>query len=180
MKEKENNMIENIWDWIKTIVFAIIIAMLFKIFIGDTTKVQGNSMNDTLHNNDILYVDKIAMKINGPKIGDIVIIDAPDQNGVKYVKRIIAKPGDKVHIQDGKVYVNDKVIEEEYINIPQTVLTHETDTWNLLGDEYFVMGDNRIPGESNDSRAFGPVKKNHILGHVVLRILPFSDFGKLD
>lgn len=168
---------QTVLEWVRTLAVAIIIAILFKVFIGDTTKVQGNSMNNTLHNNDLLFVDKISMNLSGIERSDIVIIDAPEEKGVKYIKRVIGLPGDEIKIEDGKVYVNGNIYPEDYINTDYTETTTQTKDWILDDDQYFVMGDNRIPGQSNDSRTFGPIERKHIIGHAVFRILPFGDFG---
>lgn len=171
---KQYNYLENTMEWLKTIALALIIAIVFKIFIGDTTRVKGNSMNETLHNNDMLFVDKISMKFTGIDRGDIVIIDAPDEEGTKYIKRVIALPYDRVEIKDGQVFVNDRKIVENYKNSDYTESGNTEEKITLDDNQYFVMGDNRLPGESNDSRFFGPITQKHIIGHAVFRFWPLD------
>ncbi len=179
MKE-ESRVLQSAIEWIRTIAIAILIAVLFKLFIGDTTRVKGNSMNDTLHNDDVLFVDKISMNISGLKRGDIVILDAPDEENTKYIKRVVGMPGDVVSIEDGKVYVNGEYYEENYTNTDTTNPITDESYWQLKDGEYFVMGDNRLVGQSNDSRAFGPITEESIVGHAVFRIYPFNSFEKIE
>lgn len=167
-------------DWIKTILLALVIAFFIKIFIMDATKVEGNSMLNTLHSGDMLFVDKVSKHFKGYNRGDIVIIDAPDQNGILYIKRIIGMPGDNIVIKNGNVYVNGEIYEENYINNDETLPTNENSSWEIKDGEYFVMGDNRLPNASNDSRNFGPIAQEKIVGHAFLRFFPIYDIGFVD
>lgn len=181
-----NNMTErddilyDVWDWVKTIAVALIITIFIKMFIVDATKVSGNSMLNTLHNGDILLVDKIGSRFRGYERGDIVILKAPDDPEKLYVKRVIGEKGDTIKLIDGDVYVNDEKITENYTSINETYPTRELSEWTLGENEYFVMGDNRIPGESNDSRNFGPIEKERLVGHAFVRFYPIDRFGLID
>lgn len=167
-------------DWIKTILFALIIAFFIKIFIMDATKVEGNSMLNTLHSGDMLFVDKVSKHFKGYNRGDIVIIEAPDQKDTLYIKRIVGMPGDNIEVKNGSVYVNGEVYEENYINSEETLTTNENSSWEVKDGEYFVMGDNRLPNASNDSRNFGPISEEKIVGHAFLRFFPIYDIGFVD
>ena len=167
-------------DWIKTILLALVIAFFIKIFIMDATKVEGNSMLNTLHSGDMLFVDKVSKHFKGYERGDIVILEAPDQADTFYIKRIVGMPGDNVEIKDGDIYVNGEIYEENYINSDQTLTTNENSSWEVKDDEYFVMGDNRLPNASNDSRNFGPISSEKIIGHAFLRFFPIYDIGFVD
>ena len=179
-KNEKNSILYAIWDWVKTIAIALIITILIKLFILDATRVSGNSMETTLHNGDMLLVDKIGKNFRTFNRGDIVILNAPDYPNRLYVKRIIGIGGDKISIHDGSVYVNDKKVDENYTSISETIPTTEVDEWVLDDDHVFVMGDNRIPGESNDSRKFGPIRKDSLVGHAFVRFYPFDNMGLID
>ena len=167
-------------DWIKTILFALIIAFFIKIFIMDATKVEGNSMLNTLHSGDMLFVDKVSKHFKGYNRADIVIIEAPDQADTLYIKRIVGMPGDNIEVKNGSVYVNGEIYEENYINSEETLITNGNSSWEVQDDEYFVMGDNRLPNASNDSRNFGPISEENIVGHAFLRFFPIYDIGFVD
>lgn len=178
--DKEKNLIAEIIDFFKSLAIALIIVILIKIFILDATRVDGNSMNDTLHHNDMLFVNKIGKHLGSFDRSDIVILEAPDYPSRLYIKRIVGLPGDTVALRDGKVYVNNQLFEENYTNSDTSLQTSDRDEWYLLENEYFVMGDNRLPNESNDSRNFGPISKDSIVGHAFFRFYPFNDMGFVD
>ncbi|MCI7239252.1 MAG: signal peptidase I [Anaerococcus sp.] len=176
----KDGILYTIWDWVKTIAIALIITILVKMFIIDATMVSGKSMLNTLHDGDILLVNKIGTHFSDFDRGDIIILRAPDAYNKLYVKRIIGEEGDRVSIKDGSVYVNDEELSETYTSFPETTPSTEESEWVLGEDQYFVMGDNRIPGASNDSRRFGPISKDNIVGHAFLRFYPFNSIGLID
>lgn len=178
--KNKDSILYDIWDWVKTIGLALIITIFIKMFIVDATKVSGKSMLNTLHNGDILLVDKIGSRFRGYKRGDIVILKAPDDPKKLYVKRIIGEAGDTIKIADGKVYLNNEELKETYTSINETSPTSDISEWTLTEGEYFVMGDNRIPGESNDSRNFGPIEKERLVGHAFVRFYPINRLGLID
>ena len=178
MTEKSNET--EFLDWIKTILLALIIAFFIKIFALDATKVEGNSMLNTLHSGDMLFVNKVSKHFKGYERADIVIIEAPDQEDTLYIKRIIGMPGDNIEVKDGNVYVNGEIYQENYINADETLTTNENYSWTVGDGQYFVMGDNRLPNASNDSRNFGPISADKIVGHAFLRFYPIYDIGFVD
>lgn len=177
---KKDSLGEIILDWFKTIAIAIVIAGVIKWLFIDATRVSGSSMLNTLHQEDMLLVNKIGKRFHDFKRGNIVILKAPDYENRLYVKRIIGEPGDTVEIIDETVYVNGNPLKEEYTSVDYTLPVTEASEWHLTDDQYFVMGDNRLEGASNDSRAFGPVPKDQIVGHAFFRFYPFSDLGRID
>ena len=176
--KKENSLLNNIWDWVKTILIALIITFFIKFFIIDATKVSGKSMLNTLHDGDMLLVNKIGKHFKDYQRGEIVILKAPDFPDRLYVKRIIGEPGDLVEIMDGDVYINGEKLEEKYVAVDETVAHTEQTGWVLGDNEYLVFGDNR--DNSNDGRDFGPIYKEEIVGHAFVRIYPFADAGLID
>ena len=171
---------EGILDWIKSIVVALLIAALIKWLFIDATRVAGNSMLNTLHDGDMLFMNKIGKHFHDYDRGDIVILDAPDFPGRLYVKRVVGLPGDTVTLKDEKVYINDEELKEPYTSVDYTLQTSDTYEWYLLDGQYFVMGDNRAEGASNDSRNYGPVQTEEIVGHAFYRFYPFNDMGNID
>lgn len=168
---------ESIKSWIITIAVAFVLALIIRTFIFNTSNVKGPSMEATLHENDHVICLVFPLFYRDPKPGEIVIINSPFE-AKKYVKRLIGLPGDTIKILNGKVYVNEKELKEEYIQGTETLIDNQN-TWVLGEDDYFVMGDNRLPGESMDSRAFGPVSRKAIKGIAVYRYFPFNKMGKL-
>ncbi len=179
-KSKYNELIDkysDIIDFVKTFAIVFIVVSILRLFVFNMTRVSGHSMDDTLTEKDLLFVDKMGTNFIDYERGDIVILDAPDYPDRLYVKRIIGLPGEKVDLIDGSFYINNKKLEESYTNSTYTYNDEKTgaDSWTLENDEYFVVGDNRLKGISNDSRAFGPIKKDSLQGHVIYRIYPFDN-----
>ena len=166
-------------EWVKCIVISVAIALFIKTFIFNSTKVIGSSMLPTLHENDRLFSNKVVYLIGEPKKGDVVVIKAPDDPSKDYIKRVIAVEGDKVEIKDGKVYVNGKEIEENYIAEGAFTEIYQEDSWEVPKDNVFVLGDNRDPGASKDSRVFGVVKVDSVKGKASIIYYPFNRAGKI-
>lgn len=110
-----------------------------------------------------------------PSRGELVVFRFPKDKARDFVKRIIGVPGDTVEIRDGRVFVNDWAVPESYARSPSTCFAYQTCKILLKGSEYFVLGDNR--GFSNDSRDWGPVRLDDIVGKVWISYWPFSELG---
>lgn len=147
-------------------IVIVVVVVLIRTFIITPVRVDGDSMKNTLKNGDILLLYKLS-SINR---FDIIVLDEEKDNE-KIIKRVIGMPGETVAIKKGKIYINDKVIDDEYAY-------GETSDYNkvtLRDDEYFILGDNRLI--SKDSRYFGPIKDNEIKGKIVFRLFPFTKIG---
>ncbi|MGI6629684.1 MAG: signal peptidase I [Bacillota bacterium] len=166
-----------IWEYLKSFLLAIVIALIIRTYLFQITEVYGQSMYPTLNDRDRLFTNRIVYSIGSPNRGDIVILNAPDRPGTYYVKRAIALGGDRIKIKDGKVYVNGIEQKEPYINGSYT--EGDIDTIVPPGT-VFVMGDNRE--NSHDSRSadvsFVPV--DDIEGKALFRIWPFNNLGKVN
>lgn len=166
-----------IWDYVKSLVVAVIIALIIRSYIFQITEVYGQSMYPTLHDQDRLFTNKIVYRINRPARGDIIILDAPDRVGAYYVKRVIAVAGDHLVIKGGLVLLNGQEVNEPYVTGGFT--DGDIDTIVPEGT-VFVMGDNR--SHSHDSRSaevsFIPVQD--IEGKAVFRIWPLHDLGLIN
>lgn len=180
--EKENDSL-TLSDWVKSIVIALILAMFIRTFIASATSISGSSMNNTLQDRDIVLINKMVNMDNLER-GDIVVFKAPntvEKEEKDYIKRVIGLPGEKIDILNGNIYIDGTEFEEDYINSDYTSSYEQIGKhWVVGEDEVFVLGDNRLPGKSSDSRIFGPIKKDSIIGTAFFRIYPLSSIGVLE
>lgn len=149
-------------------IIIIIVVIIIRTFIFTPVVVNGPSMMNTLHNGDVMILDKIGMKLGGIKRFDIVVI----QTGkTKIIKRVIGMPGETISYHDNKLYINGKEVSDNHSN----EITYDFEEVKIPDGEYYVLGDNRT--DSVDSRILGTIPKNEILGHVTFIIYPFNRFG---
>lgn len=174
-KKEKNKFLKFIKDIFPYI--AVIVVVLFvKQYIISPIQVNGKSMNDTLHNGDIMILDKLQYKRNGVKRFDIVVIRS---HGTRIIKRVIGLPGDVVEVRDNALYINNKKYNESYLD--KDTVTEDFTLETLLDSEkvpenkYFVMGDNRE--DSLDSRIIGFIDKDDIEGIATFTIFPFNRIG---
>lgn len=169
---------KEIWSWIKTLVLAVILALVIRNYAFAFYVVDGQSMEPTLKNGQVLVVNNFTYRFWEPKQGDVIIFNKEEITGRRknifsskfaLVKRVIALPGDTVYIQDGQVYVNDQPLAEEYIDCE---ITEDYGPITLEDGWLFVLGDNRHQGASMDSRSFGPIEVSCVLGRADYIILP--------
>lgn len=178
---KEEKSKNEAFEWIKSIGTAIIIAVLIKTFVFNTTYVLGNSMYPTLHEKDRLFALKLSLYFDGPNRGDVIVLEAPDNTNKDYIKRVIGIEGDTVEIIDGKVYVNDIILVEDYIDQSSFTHIYNESSWKVPAGQVFVLGDNREEGASKDSRYFGCIPIESIKGVTGFRYFPFDNrFGKIN
>jgi signal peptidase I len=157
---------------LQTLVSAAVYATLIVTFGFQVARVDGLSMAPTLEDHDRLIVNKLVYEIGDPRPGDIVMLYYPLNPEKMFVKRVIAREGDTVRIVDGRVYVNDVPLHDDYV--PVEFRSH--DDWGpqvIQQGYYFVMGDHR--NNSSDSRHWGPVPKKYIVGKVKVRWWPLQD-----
>ncbi len=166
-----------IWTYIKIVAIAFLIAVVLRAYCFDITMVEGSSMYPTLKDGDNLITSKISYMLHEPERGDIIVLKAPDSPGDDYIKRIIGMPDDHIKIEGGRVYINDKLLDEPYLD---GVRTEGDEDMIIPTGYYFVMGDNR--DESRDSRTdkVGVISRNSIVGKSVFRLFPFNSFGKIN
>ncbi|MCI6610419.1 MAG: signal peptidase I [Ezakiella sp.] len=177
-EDKSKKESDSLMEWIKSLGFAVIIALVIVKFVFGFTVVDGISMKPTLLNKDRLIEVKLDRLWRSTKRGDIVVIkDKVKTEGNYYVKRIVGLPGERVEVQNGSVFIDGNLLEEDYI--VDGIYTEGNIDLTLGDDEYFVLGDNREPYASRDSRSFGPIKKKNIGGRCVFRVFPFNRFGIL-
>ncbi|MBA3789411.1 signal peptidase I [Patescibacteria group bacterium] len=161
------------------IVLAVIIVLPVRIFVAQPFVVEGESMHPTFESSDYLIIDELTYHFSAPQRGDVIVFRYPGNPKIFYIKRIIGLPSETVHISSGKVMITKTDGTSLTLTEPYAVIEDATYTLNttLGADQYFVMGDNRP--ESSDSRVWGPLPKENILGRVFLRLLPASEVGVL-
>jgi signal peptidase I len=164
-------MWQEVWSAVQTLVSAAVYATLIVTFGFQVARVDGLSMAPTLEDHDRLIVNKLVYELGDPRPGDIVMLYYPINPEKMFVKRVIAKEGDTVRIVDGRVYVNDVPLHDDYV--PAEFRSHDDYGPQVVQQGYyFVMGDHR--NNSSDSRHWGPVPKKYIVGKVKVRWWPLQ------
>ncbi len=172
---KINKSFREFLSYVLVIICAIIVSVLFRIFIFEPFIVPTSSMEPTLMINDKVIVNKFSYKFFGIKRGEIIVFHSPVENNKDLVKRVIAIEGEIVRLEpDGSIYINDKKLENDYYNKNEKPV-YSGQVYEIGKDEIFVMGDNR--NDSYDSRYFGPIKEDKVFGKVFLIYWPPSRIG---
>ena len=159
-----------IQESLQVVLPALVLALTVHLFLAQATIVYGQSMEPNLFERQRLIIDKVSYRFHPPHRNDIVVISVPTIQEM-LVKRVIALPGETVEVREGVVYVNGEPLPEPF---PHDLGVQSMAPMVLGPLQYFVMGDNR--DNSNDSRAFGPVQRESILGRVWLRYWPLDQF----
>lgn len=167
------------WDNFQILFIALILALLIRVFVAEPRFIPSDSMVPTLEVGDRLVVEKVSYHFHPPHFGDIIVFDPPQllqEYGFKkdqaFIKRIIGEPGQTVRISGGKVYINDRPLNEPYIAAPPDYVLP---TVKVPDGHFFVMGDNRP--NSNDSHVWGFLPQENIIGHACFRFYPFDRLG---
>lgn len=157
----------------KTIIVSLVAVYLIRSFIVQPFYVRGASMEPNFENGQYLIINEIGYRFEKPERGDVVVFRYPLDPSEYFIKRVIGLPGDSVEIDDGKVLVNGKELEESYLG--RGVFTHGKVKISLGPAEYYVLGDNRAA--SSDSRRWGVLPARNIVGRVWLRGWPLNKIG---
>ena len=161
-------------SWLRDLVASIIVSMIIIIFLYQPVRVEGTSMLPVLEYQDRLFINKIAYRVGEIHPGDVVVFQYPRDHTKSYIKRVIAKPGDDLRIDRGRVYVNGARLHEPYV--PSRFADERSLAETILPpNEYFVMGDHR--SISSDSRDFGPVDRQLIYGKAAFVYWPMEQAG---
>lgn len=176
-RDRENKLIRGVAGWIVYIFLVAMITSLILIYVGQRTRVEGSSMETTLHNGDSLFVDKLSYRLKEPDRFDIVVFPYKYEQGVYYIKRIIGMPGETVQIRDGAVYINGNKLEEQYGSEPMQEAGIAATPMTLGEDEYFLLGDNRNHSKDSRNEMVGPIKRKDLIGKAFVRIWPLDSIG---
>lgn len=173
---------EFIMDIAETVTFVGSLFIVVYLFIAQPNEVNGSSMDTTFANGEMIMTNKLAYKFGEPMHGDVVVFESLENKDIDYIKRIIGLPGDRIKIENNIVYRNDMPLDENYIQQPTDLIQggylRESEEVVVPPNHIFVMGDNRP--HSSDSRFFGPVPINNIIGKVFFRYFPTTRFGTIE
>jgi signal peptidase I len=159
----------------ETVIPAVVIALVINLFLAQATQVLGQSMEPNLHSTQRVVVEKVTYRfLHGPRRGDIVVIDLPGQTEM-LIKRVVGLPGESIEVRNGQVYIDGEQLDEPWTVRPSGG-SYGPQTIPPL--RVFVMGDNR--GASNDSRSFGPVAIEHVVGHAWFSYWPPEYIGVVE
>jgi signal peptidase I len=174
----------NILDFIKSAIILVVLYFLLRNYVVQPFIVQGASMEDNFQSGNYLLVDEITYRFREPKRSEVIVFDttflANSEHNLKgyYIKRIIGLPGERVVINGGQIFIYNKdnpnglKLKELYLNPKEETFGGNFSDFTLGEDEYFVMGDNR--DNSSDSRFWGSLKAEHIVGKPFVRLFPFD------
>ncbi len=170
---------KSFWELVRFTLLAIAIVIPIRVFIAQPFIVSGSSMFPTFEDGQYLIIDEISYRLESPKRDDVIVFKYPNDPSKSFIKRIIGLPNETVDIKGNTVTISNKenpsgfVLKEPYVENISNSDVH----YILKDNEYFVMGDNRPA--SSDSRYWGPVQKNLLIGKVFLRLFPVNKISVL-
>ena len=182
--------LRTILEWVAVAVGALAVALLIKAFLLQAFYIPSGSMEPTLHEDDRVLVNKLSYRLGDVERGDIVVFHKPDDapgDIDDFIKRVIGLPGETISFSGGTVFIDGQALLEDYVEGARTTNSSPirgcaneppvADTCTVPADTVFVMGDNR--GGSTDSRSFGPIEVDSIVGRAFLKVWPLGDLGFL-
>jgi signal peptidase I len=169
-----------VFDILQTFVLAGAIFVMMYLFAVQPNMVKGASMEYNFYDGDYILTEKISYRFREPQRGEVIVFKAPNRPDVDYIKRVIALPNETVKLKDGKIYINDVLLDEAYQPDSETAagkFLTEGQSFTVPEGSFFVLGDNRL--HSSDSREFGTVAFEDIHGRAVWRYWPAARFGSI-
>lgn len=169
-----------VWDLIKILIIALVIIVPFRTFVAEPFVVSGSSMLPNYHNGDYLIIDRLSYITGSPRRGDVIVLRYPKDTSQFFIKRVIGLPGETVKLAQGHVVIINTEhpqglqLNESYLINPVETFG-KTDPTTLGSGEFFVLGDNRTA--SSDSRVWGILPRDDIVGRVWARIFHFNEAG---
>lgn len=157
-------------DILETLILSVLLFVGINA-ISARIRVDGSSMEPSLHSGEFVIVNRLAYKLGEPEFGDVVVFHFPRDPNQEYIKRIIGLPGDNIRVDDGLVYVNEQAMDEPYIAAPPRY----QGSWTIVEDQLFVLGDNR--NNSSDSHNWGPVPMENVVGEAIFIYWPPTNWG---
>jgi len=180
-------MLKKIWmfflDFIETIVIALAIFVVVYRFLFQPHQVKGNSMYDNFHDGEYLLTNKIVYQVDKPQLSDVIVFKAPKNEDYDYIKRIVGLPGDRIKVMDNQIYRNGELFDESaYLDagVPTKAgkYAQEGQVITVPQNSYFAVGDNR--NNSSDSREWGVVPRENIVGKAWIKYWPLNRMGVVD
>lgn len=164
-------------DSVQTFLIAAAVFLVIYVFLFRPFEVKGESMYPNFYDKEYVLTNLIALRLQSPKTGDVIVFKAPPDPDKDYIKRVIASPGETISIKDSVVYINGVILDESEYLSPDVktylgAFMDEGETVTVPPDQYFVMGDNRV--YSSDSREWGFVKKSDLIGNSMLVYWPVN------
>ena len=181
-KQVSRSSTRNALEWVAVIVGAVVVALLIKTFVAQAFRIPSDSMLPTLQEQDRVLVNKLSYDVHEINRGDVVVFERPEAlpaapgDPEDLIKRVIGLPGDELLARDGTLYVNQRELIEPYL--AEGTFTFGLDDPVTVGEgEIFVMGDNRE--NSSDSRVFGPISEDSVIGRAFSVMWPPARIGAL-
>lgn len=177
--ETVKRLIASFFDFLQSIVIVMALMVMVYLFIISPQEISGRSMYPTFEDGEYILTNKIQYKLWEPEHGNVVVFKSPQNKDIDYIKRIIAVPGDRLKLVNGRYYLNGTLLEEPYL--PPGLVTEngaylkENIEITIPPNKYFVSGDNRP--HSLDGREFGPIPKEDIIGKAIIRYWPIDRAG---
>jgi len=174
------NTLSFIWEVIKIVIIALVIVIPVRYFLFQPFLVNGQSMEPNFENGDYIIIDEISYRFHQPQRGEVIVFRYPYDPSKRFIKRIIGLPGETIEIKEGKVFLIKESTEilDESRYLPKGLETQGDIRVSIPEDKFFVLGDNRTV--SLDSRAWGLLPRQNIIGKVYLRLWPFKEIGKIE
>jgi signal peptidase I len=160
-----------LWDWVRSILIAIVLALLIRLFLFEVFVVEGRSMYPTLHEAERLMVNKVIYRFDEPQIGDIVVFEF--EPGRDFIKRVIGVPGTRVEIRNSQLYINDQLYEEPYL--PANIEMHDFGPVEVPPAYLFLMGDYRQNSMDSRDPRVGFVSREDLKGRAFFIFWPLWD-----
>lgn len=177
--QKSSSFRSYLIEFFQTLAVCLVIGIVIYWQVAQPHKVSGQSMYPTFHNNDYIITNKIGYRFHPPQRGDVIVLNDPKDPSQAFIKRVISLPGETVKVQSGRVYINGELLTEPYLVVglltPPGAFLAEGSNVQIPPDNYIVMGDNRTA--SSDSREWGFVPRENIVGQVFLRYWPQDSVG---
>jgi len=174
------NFFVSIWEIFKIVIIALLIVIPIRYFLFQPFFVKGQSMMPNFEDGNYLIIDEISYRFRAPQRGEVIVFKYPQNPSQRYIKRIAALPGETIKIEDGKITIlnlngSQSLNEADYLS--SSTFTNGDVELSLGENEYFVLGDNR--SASSDSRRWGTLPEENIIGRVLFRAWPFVALAKI-
>ena len=171
--ESQGGVVRFVVDVFETILLSLLLFLAINA-ISARIRVDGFSMEPTLHSGEYVIVNKVSYRLDEPGRGDIIVFHFPRKPDQEYIKRVIGLPGDRVQVADGEVFINGTALDEPYLNADPAYIG----TWTVPEGQLFVLGDNR--NNSSDSHNWGFVPYEFLVGKAEFVYWPPTEWGMLE